>query len=122
MATRPTQSVINACRVLRIMKDNARLPRTVQTIARDSEGTLTVDQVEGILLAFEQEQLVQRMNVEGVGTWYLLGAFHLQLAQSELAGLLSDLAQVNLIMEHQAPLKAFADVLAAATAPSQKGA
>lgn len=111
MATKASKTVVNAVKVLQLMASNARELRTPAALAKASGGELSTDQVEGILLAYEEAGVVQKRSVDGVGAFYLLGAVHVSLAAAELEGLLSDAAQLHTILNQTSRLAALQNIL-----------
>ena len=87
MATVANKTIVKGWRVLEVMAAHPRKLRTPKSIAADSLGDLTEEQVLGALLAFAEVGVVQTQTGDNGVCFYLLGAKHLQLAQAELAGL-----------------------------------
>jgi len=106
MATQPSKIILQGCRVLKLMADmGPRVPRTVTSLVAQGNGELSADQVESVLLAFEQVGIVTRQGTPETGTLFLLGAFHLQLAMQELDGMLADAAYLNAALKKATKLK-----------------
>lgn len=98
MATKPSKTILNGCRVLSLMASSPRLARTAKGLAEQSDGELTEDQIESALLSYAEVGMVRREMLDNSQVYYLLGAFHLELASAELQKLVRDTTELSALL------------------------